>query len=342
MISKKTAYLILLIAALGIVAGCLIQTFVKPGSQVCEKQLFAMDTYMTFEARGRRAEEAVNAAIEEVKRLDALLSTGSASSEVSAINSSGEGMVSEDTAALLVRAGEIYESTEGLFDITIYPLMELWGFSSKTYHVPSEEELQSVLARVGFEKLTFDGKELTLSEGQKIDFGGIAKGYTSQKIMEIFQSYGIENAMVSLGGNIQAIGCNETGQPWNIGIRDPEGGQNDIIASVRVSGKAVVTSGGYERYFEEDGNTYIHILNPKTGYPADGDLVSVTIVSEDGTLADAMSTSIYLMGLEKASDYWRSHSEKFDMILIAEDGGIYVTKGIPQNFTCPMDYEMIE
>lgn len=341
MTNKKTAYFILLIAALGIVAGCLIQSFQKPGSQVCKKQLFAMDTYMTFEAYGEHAEEAVDAAIEEVKRLDALLSTGSASSEVYRINSVGEGAVSEDTATLLLRAKEIYESTDGIFDITIYPLMELWGFPSKSYHVPEENELQSVLERVGLDKITLDGNYLILSEGQKIDFGGIAKGYASSRIMEVFESYGIENGMVSLGGNIQTIGVNEAGQPWNIGIRDPKGGQNDAIASVRVSGKAVVTSGGYERYFEEDGNTYIHILNPKTGYPADENLVSVTIVSEDGTLADAMSTSIYLMGLENAADYWRAHSEKFDMILITDDGSIYVTEGVSENFVCQKNFTMI-
>lgn len=342
MINKKTGYYILLIGALIIVFGCIIQAIVKPKYQVCEKQLFAMDTYMTFEARGENAEEAVDAAIEEVKRLDALLSTGSASSEVYGINAVGEGAVSEDTAYLLDRAKEIYESTDGLFDITIYPIMELWGFTSKEYHVPTESELQAVLELVDASKIEFDGQNLTLSNGQKIDFGGIAKGYTSARVMDIFKEYGIENGMVSLGGNIQTIGVNEEGNPWNIGIRDPEGAQNDAIASVRVSGKAVVTSGGYERYFEEDGNTYIHILNPRTGYPADEDLVSVTIVSEDGTLADAMSTSIYLMGLEKASDYWREHGEEFDMILITDDGGIYVTEGASEDFSCQKDFEVIE
>ncbi len=342
MINKKTAYLILMIAALGIAAGCIIQSIQKHGSsQICQKQLFAMDTYMTFAAHGKHAEEAVNAAMEEVKRLDALLSAGSASSEVYEINSAGQGTVSEDMAKLLKRSEEIYESTEGLFDITIYPFMELWGFPSKSYHVPTETQLQSVLPLVGFEKLSFDGERILLSEGQKIDFGGIAKGYASDRVIEIFQSYGIENGLVSLGGNIQTIGVNQEGLPWNIGIRDPEGDQKDIIASVRISGKAVVTSGGYERYFEEDGNTYIHIINPKTGYPADGDLVSVTIISGDGTLADALSTSVYLMGLEKAEEYWRAHGEDFEMVLITEDGNIHVTEGISEEFVCRKDFSMI-
>lgn len=341
MTNKKTSYLILLIAIAVLVAGCIIQSVTGLGNQTCEKQLFAMDTYMTFEARGKHAEEAVDAAIEEVKRLDALLSTGSASSEVYGINSCGGGVVSEDTKVLLERSIEFYESTEGMFDITIYPLMELWGFTSKSYHVPTESELQDVLEYVDTAKIRFDGKKLELTEGQSIDFGGIAKGYTAAKVMEIFKEYGIENGMVSLGGNIQTIGENESKKPWNIGIRDPEGDVNDVLGAVKVSGKAVVTSGGYERYFEENGNTYIHILNPKTGQPADEDLVSVTIISEDGTLADAMSTSVYLMGLEKASDYWRDHAEKFQMILVTDDGSIYVTEGISESFNCTRDYDVI-
>lgn len=341
MTDKKTSYLILLIAVVILAAGCIIQSVKGPGSQKCEKQLFAMDTYMTFEAYGKNAEKAVDAAIEEVKRLDALLSTGSASSEVYRINSNGGGRVSEDTKVLIERSYGYYESTEGLFDITIYPLMELWGFTSKNYHVPTASELKAVLGSVDAGMLDFDGEMLTLKDGQKIDFGGIAKGYTSARVMEIFEEYGVENGMISLGGNIQTMGKNESGQPWNIGIRDPKGDANDALGAVKVSGKAVVTSGGYERYFEEDGNTYIHILNPKTGQPADEDLVSVTIVSEDGTLADAMSTSIYLMGLEKASDYWRAHADEFEMILITEDGRIHATEGISGSFNCIRDYQVI-
>lgn len=339
---RKTGSYILLLAALIIAAGCIFKPFFKPAVMGCEKQLFAMDTYMTFKAYGERAQEAVDAAIEEVKRLDALLSASGASGEISALNSAGEGMVSEDTAALFLRAMEIYESTDGLFDITVYPLMELWGFTTKEYHVPTETELQAVLAYVDASKLKFDGEKITLAKGQKIDFGGIAKGYASSKVMEIFKDYGVEDGMVSLGGNIQTIGVNEEGNPWNIGIRDPEGGQKDVLGSIRVSEKAVVTSGGYERYFEESGNTYIHILNPKTGYPADAGLISVTILSEDGTLADAMSTSIYLMGLDTAGDYWRKHREEFEMILVTEAGEIYVTPGIEDDFVCYRDFKVIK
>lgn len=341
MTEKKVFNGILLAAVLILIGGCIFQKAVGGESQICEKQLFAMDTYMTFQAEGKQAEAAVDAAIEEVKRLDALLSTGSVSSEVSRINTAGGGKVSEDTGKLLERSLEFYEATEGLFDITVYPLMELWGFPEKEYRVPTETQKTKVLETIGAENLQFDGKTLILGEGQKIDFGGIAKGYASDRVMEIFQEYEITNAMISLGGNIKTMGVNNSNDLWHIGIRNPEKDEESVLGVLKVSGMAVVTSGGYERYFVEDGKTYIHILNPKTGSPADEDLLSVTIVSEDGTLADAMSTSIYLMGVEKGSEYWRRQGEAFEMVLVNDQGHIYVTEGIKDSFECSEKYTVI-
>ena len=175
-----------------------------------------------------------------------------------------------------------------------------------------------------------------------IDFGGIAKGYTGQKLAELFQEYGVSSALVSLGGNIQAIGTKPDGSSWKVGIRDPKGGQQDYIGVLSVESQAVVTSGGYERYFEEDGETYIHIINPRTGYPADGDLLSVTIVSKDGTLADGMSTALYIMGYEKACQFWRQHREEFNVILVTDDGKIHISENLKGNFQTEWELEMIE
>ena len=175
-----------------------------------------------------------------------------------------------------------------------------------------------------------------------IDFGGIAKGYTGQKLAELFQEYGVSSALVSLGGNIQAIGTKPDGSSWKVEIRDPKGGQQDYIGVLFVENQAVVTSGGYERYFEEDGKTYIHIINPRTGYPADGDLLSVTIVSRDGTLADGMSTALYIMGYEKACQFWRQHREEFNVILVTDDGKIHISENLKENFQTECDLEMIE
>lgn len=299
--------------------------------KVCTKQLFAMDTFMSFTAYGKNCEKAVDAAIDEVERLDALLSTGKETSEVSRINAAGEGEVSKDTAVILQEAMKVYQRTEGLFDVSIYPLMELWGFPSQEYHVPTKEELLEVLSLVDASKIEFDGAHVELLEGQRIDFGGIAKGYASARVMDIFREYGIYSGMVTLGGNVQVLNQKLDGSKWQVGIRDPER-EGEILGVLGVENRAVITSGGYERYFEEDEKTYIHILNPHTGYPADGDLVSVTVVSKDGMLADALSTSLYLMGKEGARAYWERYGEEFEMILVTKDSEIFLTEGIWEDF----------
>lgn len=347
------------LTAAGICIGILILTessryFVQ--NQKCQKQLFAMDTYMEFTAYGKNSEKAVDAAIEEVQKLDAMLSAENSKSEVYALNEQGNLQATDDLAELILRGKEIYQETDGLFDDTIYPVMKLWGFPTGNYHVPTAAEVQKKLALVDGNKVEIqtrdsdekgrDSKEkakfVTLGADQQIDFGGIAKGYTGQKLAELFQEYGVSSALVSLGGNIQAIGTKPDGSSWKVGIRDPKGGQQDYIGVLSVENQAVVTSGGYERYFEEDGETYIHIINPRTGYPADGDLLSVTIVSKDGTLADGMSTALYIMGYEKACQFWRQHREEFNVILVTDDGKIHISENLKENFQTECDLEMIE
>lgn len=347
------------LTAAGICIGILILTegsryFVQ--NQKCQKQLFAMDTYMEFTAYGKNSEKAVDAAIEEVQKLDAMLSAENSKSEVYALNEQGNLQATDDLAELILRGKEIYQETDGLFDDTIYPVMKLWGFPTGNYHVPTAAEVQKKLALVDGNKVEIqtrdsdekgrDSKEkanfVTLGADQQIDFGGIAKGYTGQKLAELFQEYGVSSALVSLGGNIQAIGTKPDGSSWKVGIRDPKGGQQDYIGVLSVENQAVVTSGGYERYFEEDGETYIHIINPRTGYPADGDLLSATIVSKDGTLADGMSTALYIMGYEKACQFWRQHREGFNVILVTDDGKIHISENLKGNFQTEWELEMIE
>ncbi len=290
----------------------------------------SMDTFMNLTAYGSHRDEALKKAESEIYRLNDLLSVGVESSEVSTVNREGTVTVSGDTAAMLTKALNLYRETEGAFDITIYPLMELWGFTTLDYHVPTDTELATALDKVGSDRLTFDeSNTLTLGEGQSIDLGGIAKGYTSQRIMELFKENGVESGMVSLGGNVQCLGCKPDGTPWKVGIRDPLGAEDTIAAAVSVTDCAVITSGGYERYFTDaSGVTYQHIIDPATGYPVDGGLSSVTIVTPDGMLGDGLSTSLYIMGLDKAADYWRSHSGEFEAVFIDGAQELYVTEGL--------------
>lgn len=341
MMNRRTRTAVFGMIFTSLLAGYILWYHIDLQNRSCTRQLFAMDTFMEFTAYGRDSGEAVEEAMAEVRRLDALLSTGSPSSEVSRLNASGSGQLSEDGRILLESALTIYEETGGLFDPTIYPLMQLWGFPTQEYHVPLETELAEVLPLVDASKVRQSGAEVALAEGQKVDFGGIAKGYTSARMMEIFRSHGIASGMVSLGGNVQVIGRKPDGSRWQVGIQDPDGPQGSVIAGVEAEDQAVVTSGGYERYFEEDGNTYIHILDPRTGRPADGDLKSVTVVSADGTLADALSTSLYLMGSGDAVEYWEKHREDFEMVLITDQGELLVTQGLGGGFWSEEDYTVV-
>ena len=325
----------LLIAAL-----CIRQYGKEDGGTACTRQLFAMDTVMSFTAYGPKAEEAVDAAMKEIERLDALLSTGNESSEISQLNAAGSFLVSEDTLKLLEEAESILQSTGGLFDVTVYPLMQLWGFPAGDYRVPTQEEISSTLSLVDAAQIQIAGAQVTLGEGQQVDLGGIAKGYASDRVMELYREYGVTSGMVSLGGNIETLGTKPDGTDWKIGIRNPEinaasdigSGTEDVLLALEVENRAVITSGGYERYFEENGETYIHILDPRTGYPADSGLLSVTVVSEKGMLADALSTSLYIMGEADAAEYWRIHGNdegnSFELVLVDTSGKVYATEGL--------------
>lgn len=307
------------------------------------KDIFAMDTYMTVTAFGENAQKAVDEAEVEIERLDALLSTGNADSEIAGLNENKSATLSEDGGYLVERALEINKETDGAFDIAIYPVMEAWGFPTQNFCVPAEDELLKLLKHTDASKISYDKdtREISFQDSEmKIDFGGIAKGYTSARIMDIFKKNGIESGLVNLGGNVQALGTKTDGSNWRIAVQSPDDA-DDYLGVLSIQDKAVITSGGYERYFEQDGVTYHHIIDPKTGYPAESGLSSVTIVSEDGTLADGLSTSLFIMGKDKAESFWRAHSDKFEAILVADDGIIYVTEGLKDNFTTERTMEVI-
>lgn len=307
-------------------------------------ELNAMDTYMALRAYGENRNEALDAAKTEIERLDDMWSVGKEDSEVSILNESQEGEVSDETIELIECAQKISEETGGAFDITIYPLMDLWGFTTKEYQVPEESSIQEILMnKMGMDKVTVDKSThtVTLSDGAQIDFGGVAKGYTSQSIAKIFEDYGVEHGIISLGGNIQAIGTRIDGSRWRVGIEAPND-HFDMVGTYEAEDEAIITSGAYERYFEEGGKTYHHILDPETGKPAESDLISVTIVSNNGTEADCLSTALFVLGKEKAIAYWKEHSTEFDFILVDEENHIYISEGIENHFESSYDYEEVK
>lgn len=319
----------LLVAAL-MLAGCGAQTSAEEPSQ--SREVYAMDTVMTLEAYGQNADAALDEAVAEIERLDALWSIASSDGEIARLNAEKQITASADTLALLTRAKEISAATDGLFSTTIAPLMEAWGFTSGDYRVPDEAELSALLAHVDDEEIAISDSTVTIPADAKVDLGGIAKGFTSARVMEIFRENGVESGILSLGGNVQALGTKPDGSLWRVGLQDPAD-ERALFATLELADKAVITSGAYERNFEQDGIVYHHIIDPRTGYPAESGLSSVTIVSDDGTLADGLSTALFIMGKEAAVEFWRSHRDDFDMVLLADDGAVTVSAGIADALT---------
>lgn len=309
------------------------------------QNIFAMDTIMDLTAYGEEAEAAVTAAVDEINRLDTLFSVGNADSDITRLNTKKTATVSDETFSLIERSLELYKSTDGALNITVYPLMDAWGFTTSDYRVPEKEELQKLLTTMKIEDIQCDPatKTITLPQDTSIDLGAIAKGYTSSRLMDIFAEYDVVSAMVSLGGNVQVYHAKPDGSKWRVAVEDPfSDSETDYIGVLSLEDQAAITSGAYERYFEQDGVRYHHILDPSTGYPAESGLSSVTIVSADGTLADALSTSLFIMGKEKALAYWRAHADEFDVVLIEDNGTMTISEGLKDTFSSEQAYEIAE
>ena len=236
------------------------------GTQESRLELFAMNTYMVITAEGGDTEEAVKSVSREISRLENALSRTIDTSSVSRLNTEGSAVLDEDTSSLLAAALTYSADTNGAFDVTIAPLVELWGITSDDPRVPSQEEIDALLPLVGSEHIHLDGREATLDEDCAIDLGGIAKGYASDRAAELLTNGGTERACANLGGNVYVY--SQSGRDaWNVAIQDPKE-KDDYVCILSLTDHFVVTSGGYQRYFTApDGTVYQHILDPKTGYP---------------------------------------------------------------------------
>lgn len=305
-----------------------------------EADFFAMDTVMKIRIYGENdPAELAGDAIQRISALENLLSVTKEQSEVARLNE-GEALTpSADLQTLLEQSIALSSRTEGHLDPTIYPLVKLWGFTSGDYRVPEETELTEALETTGTEHVLFQNNTVSLEPGTQLDFGAVAKGYAAGVCAELIRQEGC-SGILTLGGNIQTIGQKPDGSDWRIGITDPEQPEKSIAVLSLQGSHAVVTSGGYQRYFEEDGVRYSHIIDPATGYSAQAGLSSVTIVAESGFLADGLSTALYVMGLQEASQFWRN-SNDFEMILITQEGEIHMSEGLEGRLSCEKEVQVI-
>ena len=285
----------------------------------------AMDTVVTLSAWGGGAGDALAKARQTIESLESELSVTDPASAVARANAGETVALGENASALLRRALEMSEATHGALDVTVYPLVRAWGFTTGEYRVPPQSEIDSLLSLVGSERVHLgeDGS-LSLEGGAMLDLGAVAKGYAADLVCEVMAELGVEAAIVNLGGNVQTVGKKPDGERWKIAVASPDGEGSACVLST--DGAAVVTSGSYQRYFEQDGKRYCHIIDPKSGYPVDGDLLSVTVIGESGFECDALSTALFVLGEDGAISYWREHGG-FEMILVT-GRGVSATAGI--------------
>lgn len=302
------------------------------------KNIFAMNTYITLTAYGETAETALDESESRIREIESLLSVTDKSSELYAINHS-EGTavtLSTDTENVLSFALKMAKKTNGALEPTIYPVLTAWGFTTESYQIPAQEKIDQLMQSVDFQKVQIENHALALPEGMQLDLGAVAKGYAGDEIANLLKNSGVTSAIINLGGNVQTVGTRPDGSMWRVGLKAPDADSH--IGILEVSDCAVITSGSYQKYFTgEDGKQYHHIIDPAIGRPAESGLVSVTVIGKEGKLCDALSTALFVMGLEDAISYWRQYSN-FEMILLTDKDEIYITEGLENSFTLQEEY----
>lgn len=321
---------------IGLVTGCN-----KTPVTMQSISLFAMDTYMDIQAVC--SPEVLDEAGNMIHNLENIISVTNDTSNIYTLNNEGTAVFENDAAKLITDAYAMCDLTDGALDITIYPVLKAWGFTTGSMRVPKDNEIERLLANVDYTKVNITGdKAITVNipSGVQIDLGSVAKGYTSDMIGDFLRQEGVGSALINLGGNVMCIGTKPSGDLWKVAIKSPfTDSKSGIIGVYEAKDEAIITSGGYERYFEQDGNIYWHILDPATGTPVRNGLVSVTVIGKKGIVCDALSTAVFVMGLEKGTMFWQEHPElEVDLVFVTEQKDIYVTEGIADKFSLSNEY----
>jgi FAD:protein FMN transferase len=280
----------------------------------------------------------IDKALDRIRDIEAKMTINNAeTSEIIALNeAAGKSAVklSPDTFDVLERAKYYSELTGGLFDPTVGSIVKLWNIGTEYAAIPDPKVLEEKRLLINKDKLILDRSTLTArleDAGMQVDLGAIAKGYAADEVAKILKEKGVQHAIINLGGNVLTIGGNMLNNPWKIGIQNPFNPRGDYLGIIEIKDKTVVTSGTYERYFEKNGKRYHHILDPRTGYPADNEVASVSIITESSMDADGNSTSVLLLGLEEGMKFVESQ-KGIEAIFVTYDKKVYITSGLKDNF----------
>lgn len=291
---------------------------------------FILNTSCTISLYDKQDKAVLNEVFALCTHYDKLFSTTESSSDIYKINHA-EGKpvkVSRDTIDVVEDGLAYSKESGGLFDITIGALTTLWNIEGKNPKVPPADQIKAAMKTIDYRNIVINGDTVTLkNKDARIDLGGVAKGFIADKLKAFLLSKGVHRAIINLGGNVEVLGSKTKDTPWIVGVQQPFQGQNQDVGYLYVTDKSVVTSGIYERYFVQDGKLYAHILDPRTGYPVENNLSSVTIVSDESKHGDGLSATCFLLGVEKATKLVESLPD-VEAVFITKDGKVITTPGI--------------
>lgn len=297
-----------------------------------------LHTVVQFQVYHENVEEIVEEAFQYMQEMESLLSTNLKGSDVYKINQNAGKkpvQVKPQTFEIIKKAIQVAEESHGLFDITIGALTNLWQIGSEDARKPSDEEIQKALTKIDYKKIKLDESNLTVfleEEGMALELGGISKGYIGSGVANYFQAHDITTAIINLGGNVVVMGTSPSNdQGWNVGVQDPDQSRGEIVGAQRVINAAVVTSGIYERVLVVDGESYHHIMDPRTGYPLENEVSAVTVFAPTSFEGDSYSTALFMLGIEEGIEFINS-KEGFEVVYIDKDHGVHLSEGIKDSF----------
>lgn len=323
MIMKKSLIIILILL---IFAGIIWGNYTD-NNKPAEKIGYALDTQIRIVVYDKGANsDILNKAYDEILRLEKVLSNFNESSETYILNKNKELIVSDELKSIILSGIEITNKTGNNYDLTIYPLSELWDYKNKT--VPDKYKIQEAKNLVGIENVLISDCKVTLLNNSKIDVSSLAKGYIADKVIELLKNNGIKNALIDAGGNIKVTGSpNKKNDSFKIGIKDPGKKEAESLGYLNLKDKSIVTSGIYERNFTYEDKTYHHIIDPWTGYPSESDVVSASVICENSMIADAYATAIVVMGADKGLKLIQENKD-LECIIVKKDNTVLISDGI--------------
>lgn len=332
---KKISCFLAALMTLTLFVGC---SKSKVPAEPTKKTALVLGTVCTITLYDSDDTAIIDKAIARLSELEDILSINKTGTELDKVNEmSGiePVKVSSDTLNVVKKGLEYSALSKGTMDITVGPLVKLWGIGTDWAAVPSQDDIDKAKNLINYEDVIIDETNSTIflkNPGMIIDLGAIAKGYAADEVVKILKEDGVKSAIVNLGGNIFVLGKKVDGSDWTVGVQNPENDGEATIGYVTVDNKSVVTSGVYERYFEEDGKKYHHILSPETGFPYENEILGVSILSNTSIDGDSLSTTLFALGIEEGLKLIES-IDGVDAIFVTRDHKLHMTKGFEEIFT---------